>query len=391
MKIAHVAPEYYPAIGGVGQVVRELAQRQVKAGHDVSVFVPDWDKKRRIAKKSETIKGVKVYRCKYVAQVANFSTIWPSVLFKLIKGDFDIIHSHNFGHLHVFLSAIASKLAGAKHIHTTHCPWSDAKRSLVGKIGLYISYNIFSRWALKEADAIIAITPWEISHIKKHGGQKEKIIVIPNGMSKEFFTKIKNNDLRENYNIGKSKKIVLFLGRLNVTKGPDQFIRIAKLILNERKDVFFIIRGPDEGMKSTVKKMMGNEKNILLLDKTTDKKELMKTYQSADVYVMPSYREGLPLTLFEAMASGLPIVATPVNGIPFELKDGVNGFLVSYSDTSGFKKKILELLDNRRLHDMIVKNNLKKSREYDWDILSKKTLGIYSNALLNAKIHSKSN
>ncbi len=381
MKIAHVSPEYYPAIGGVGQVVRELAERQVKAGHDVSVFVPDWDKKKRIEKKSDIINGVKVFRCRHIMQIANFSTIWPSVLIKLIKGRPDIIHSHNFGHLHVFLSALASKLINARHIHTTHCPWSDAKRSLAGKIGIFISYNIFSKWAIRNADAIIAITPWELKYIKKYGASSQKIKVIPNGMSKEFFIKIKDNDFRLRHNISKDKKIVLFLGRLNPTKGPDQFVKIAKLILEERKDIFFVIRGPDEGMRSKVKAMIGREKSILLLDKTLDKKELMKTYQAADVYVMPSYREGLPLTLFEAMASGLPIVATPVNGIPFELKNGKNGFLVKYDDLTGFKDKILELLDNKSIREKIIKNNLLKAAQHDWDKIAEETGKLYNKSI----------
>ena len=381
MKIAHVAPEYYPVIGGVGQVVRELAERQVVAGHDVSVFVPDWDKHKRMSKKSEIINGVKVHRCTHIAQIANFSTIWPSVLTKLISGKFDIIHSHNFGHLHVVLSAIAVKLTKAKHIHTTHCPWSDAKRSLIGKIGLNISYNLFSRWALSNAGAIIAITPWELDYIKKYGGDSKKTIVVSNGMSREFFKKIKPNDFRQKHAISKDKKIVLFLGRLNATKGPDHFVKIARQILSERKDIFFVMRGPDEGMKSIVKHMIGGEKNILLLDKTIDKKELIKTYQSADLYVMPSYREGLPLTLFEAMASGLPVVATPVNGVAFEISNGKNGFLVKYGDIIGFKKKILEILGNKVLRDKIAKNNTTKAANYDWDIIARKTEDIYNNVI----------
>ncbi len=389
MKIAHVAPEYYPVIGGVGQVVRELAERQIKEGHDVSVFVPDWDKKERMSIKSEVINGVKVFRCRHIMQIANFSTIWPSVLVKLIKGNFDIIHSHNFGHLHVFLSAIASKLTKARHIHTTHCPWSDAKRSTLGKIGLFISYNIFSRWVLRTADAIIAITPWEIEQIKKYGGLKNKITVIPNGMSKEFFIRIRDNDFKKKNKIQEDKKIILFLGRLNQTKGPDQFVKIAKLILPERKNVFFVIRGPDEGMKSTVKKMIGNEKNILLLDKTLDKKELIKTYQSADIYVMPSYREGLPLTLFEAMASGLPIVATPVNGIPYELKDGVNGLLFNYEDIEGFKKGIINLLDDNSLRNTMAKLNIKKSTLYDWDIIARKTEKVYIKSIKHSLLNCR--
>jgi glycosyltransferase involved in cell wall biosynthesis len=379
MKIAHVAPEYFPTIGGVGQVVRELAERQVSQGHDVSVFVPDWDKYKRIKKKHETINGVKVYRCYHLFRVANFNTIWPSALIKLINGNFDIIHSHNFGHLHVFISALASKLSKAKHIHTTHCPWSDAKRSFIGNIGLYISYNIFSRWALHSADKVIAITPWEISYIQKYSGIKSNIFVIPNGVGSEFFTKLKNNDFKKSHDI--KGKMVLFFGRLNQVKSPDFFAELASEITKKRKDLSFAIIGPDEGLLEKVKKIVSENKLIHIIPPLKDRKEVIKMYQSSEVYVLPSYREGLPLTIFEAMASGLPIVATPVNGIPYEIKDKKNGFLVKYGDKDKFIEKILELIDNSSLHKRISLENIKKSKNYNWDTINQKTLKLYHSAI----------
>src|SRR3989344_2695778 len=147
LKIAHVCSEYWPAISGVGQVVEELAKRQAKEGHEVHVFAPDWDKKQRIAKKEEVRDSIYIHRCKHLARIANFATLFPEVFPRLIKGKFDIIHSHVFGHLHFVLSALAAKLTNAKHIHTTHCPWTDAHRSSLGNLGILISYNIFSKLA----------------------------------------------------------------------------------------------------------------------------------------------------------------------------------------------------------------------------------------------------
>ena len=84
-------------------------------------------------------------------------------------------------------------------------------------------------------------------------------------------------------------------------------------------------------------------------------------YQAADIFVLPSYREGLPLTLFEAMAADLPVVASPVNGIPYEMKEPENGYLVTYGNNKGFEDKIIKLLDDKKLRNKISKNNKKKS------------------------------
>jgi len=378
MKIAHVCPFYTPTIGGVKQVVEELAKRQVAHGHEVHIYTSDWNKEKRIKSKEEIIEGIYVHRCKHYLRIANFVTVWPSVFFKLLKQDFDIIHSHVFGHPHFVLVAIAAKLKKVPHIHTTHCPWTNAYRSFIGRIGLIISYNIFSRFAFKLTNKIIAITPWEIDFIKKYGGKYKQIINIPNGMNKLFFKKLKNNDFKKKNKI--KGKLVLFFGRLNITKAPDKFVEIAKLILKERGNITFVIRGPDEGMKKKVKELIGSNKKILLLPETRDRNEIIKMYQAADIYVLPSYREGLPLTLFEAMACSLPVVATPVNGVPYEMKQPENGFLVEYGDNQGFKKRILEILDNKRLQNKISKNNIKRAKNYDWDKIFERTMEVYSEA-----------
>jgi len=77
------------------------------------------------------------------------------------------------------------------------------------------------------------------------------------------------------------------------------------------------------------------------------------------------------------MASGLPIVATPVNGVSYEVKDNENGFLVNYGDNEGFKERIISLLKNNKLRNTISKNNLKKAKQYDWDIINKKIMQLY--------------
>ena len=380
MKIAHVCPFYTPAIGGVKQVVEELAKRQVTAGHEVHVFTSDWDKEKRIKKKEEIIEGVHVHRCYHIAKIANFATIWPSVFHKLIKGKFDIVHSHVFGHVHFVLAALAAKLSKSKRIHTTHCPWTDALRSSAGRFGVFVSYNIFSRVALEMTDKIIAITPWEKKFIKKYSGKEKKIVILPNGMANLFFKKFKTNNFKKKNGIG-TKPLVLFFGRLSPTKAPDHFVLVAKEVLKNHPEARFVVRGPDEGLKSKIKKLIGKEKRILLLEPSRDREEIVKMYKSADIMVLPSFREGLPLTLFEGMAAGLPIIATPVNGIPYEMKEPDNGFLVDYGDIKTMAKKVNELLENKKLREKIGKANIKRSKEYRWDTIAEKTETLYMGAL----------
>jgi glycosyltransferase involved in cell wall biosynthesis len=381
MKIAYVTNYYYPAIGGVNQVVQELAERYAGAGHEVHVFTSDWDKKERVRVKEEMINGVHVHRLFHILRVANFEVIWPSILWRLSSEKFDVIHSHEYGHLSTFLASIVSIIKKTPHIHTTHCPWSDAYRSPIGRIGLWLSYNIFTRAVISSIDKIIAITPWEHSYLLRYGANKQQIIDLPNGTN--ILPKVASNDFKKK--LGLNKKVVLFFGRYSPTKKPSDFVRMAKKIIAKRKDVDFVMIGPDEGEFSRVTKEAKSEKRIKVLGPLRDKKEIAKMYQASDVYVLPSYREGLPLTIFEAMAYGLPIVATPVNGVPYEVKNNVNGFLVSVGDIDGFVQAVEKILDHPSLAKKFAANNIKKAKNYTWDRIARKTMDLYKRVSLAKK------
>jgi glycosyltransferase involved in cell wall biosynthesis len=371
---------YLPTIGGVEKVMYELASRQVRDGHEVHVFCCDSDKEKRIKEKEEIINGVHVHRFPYWFRLSLNTFIWPSLLWRF-KGDFDIVHTHVSGHAYILIMGILSRLKGMKHVHTTHCPWTDSSfRPSVLKPFLFLNDLIFNRLSFKMIDKIISITPWETDALLKYAEDKNKIVIIPNGTDNIFFKKIKNNDFKKKNGI-KEKNSILFFGRLNPTKGPEKLAQTAINISKERKDIAFVWVGPDEGKAEEVRQLIKGHKNMQYLGPVHDKKEIAKMYQSSDIYVLPSYREGLPLTLFEAMASGLPIIASPVNGIPFEIEQEKNGFFSEYGNLDSLKKNILFLVDNPQLRKKISLNNIKKAQNYKWDNIYLKYMREYSSLL----------
>ena len=381
MKIAHVSMFYLPTFGGVEQVIYELAKRQVAQGHEVHVFCCDSDKNQRIERKEEIIDGVHVHRLPYWVRLSLNTFIWPSLLWRF-KGKFDIVHSHVSGHDYVLFAGLLSKIKGFKHIHTTHCPWTDASfRPKIIRPFLFLNDLIMNKISFSFIDRVIPITPWELDILKKFTDE-DKIRVIPNGMDNILFKKIKNNNFRKKYKITE-KNLVLFFGRLNPTKGPEKLAQTAINITRKRKDIAFVWVGPNEGKAEEVKKLIKPYKNMFYLGAIRGKDKIAEMYQSADIYVMPSYREGLPLTLFEAMASSLPIVASPVNGIPYEMKEPENGFFVNYGDIEEMETKIIKLIDDKKLAKKIAQNNFKKAKQYDWDDIEKKYMKEYKKLCLD--------
>ena len=380
MKIAHVNMFYLPTFGGVEQVMYELAKRQAKEGHEVHVYCCDSDKNQRIKIKQETIEGIKVHRLPYWFRLSLSTFIWPSLIWKF-KGNFDIIHTHVSGHAYILFAGLISKLRKYRHIHTTHCPWAGAEfRPFILRPFLFLNNLFFNKLSFKFVDKIIAITPWELDILNKYAKDKTKIKVIPNGVDKILYRKVKKNSFKKKNSI-KEKNLVLFFGRLNPTKGPEMLAKAAISITKKRKDIAFVWVGPDEGKAEEVKRLIKPYKNMKYLGPIRGKEKIAEMYQAADIYVLPSYREGLPLTLFEAMASGLPIVASPVNGVPYEMKEKENGFFADYGDLKKLEGNILKIIDNLGLAKQISGNNFKKSKNYDWDSIYKRYMEEYKNLL----------
>ncbi len=378
MRIALVGTFYSPTIGGVEKVIQELAERYVQQGHEVHVFCSDSDKHQRIEKKYEMINGVHVHRSRYWLKLSLNTYIFPGVYWDMLWQKYDVIHTHVSAKDYVLVAGLLAFFKRRKHIHTTHCPWTDKFRPWTVRVPLFFTNHFFNYISYFFCNKIIAITPWEVPLLKKWTSEK-KILVIRNGMDALYFRKIFKNNFKKV--LGIKKRMILFFGRLHATKAPDVFVQLAHAILQERKDIDFVIVGPDEGEMQKVKVLIGKEKRIHLYGPIHGKENIAAMYQAADVYVLPSYREGLPLTLFEAMASGLPIVATPCNGVPYEMEEGKNGFLVPYGDISLLKKRVLHILDDSALAKRIGETNKKKAEQYTWDIIAEETLVVYKQSL----------
>lgn len=370
---------YKPTVGGVENVIAILAKEYIKQGHQVDVYCCDSDKYKRINKKFEIIDGVKVYRSRYLIRLSFNTFIFPGVILNLLKNKYDLIHSHVGARDYVLYSGIIAKLKGVPHIHTTHCPWTDKFRPWSVRIPLFFTDNFFNYLTFNLCNKIIAITPWEVPVLKKWVSKK-KIIVLHNGMEEKLFQKLTTNNFRKEIMTNPKNKLVLFFGRLHPTKAPQELAYIAKDILKEREDIEFAFIGPDEGLMADVKKIANNDPKIHITGPWPYER-INEMYQGSDLYVLTSYREGLPLTLFEAMASGLPVVSTPVNGIPYEIENEVNGFLVPYGDRKQFKEKILKVLDNPSLSKKFSENNINKAKNYTWKNIANETLEIYKKEL----------
>ncbi|MDA3053095.1 glycosyltransferase family 4 protein [Campylobacter sp. JMF_01 NE2] len=175
--------------------------------------------------------------------------------------------------------------------------------------------------------------------------------------------------------ITKGKKIVLMSGRALWHKGIAEFYKAAE-ILKERKDACFVFAGDVfAGNKSSADEAFLRSGNVVWLGWRDDVAAL---YKACDIFVLPSYKEGFPRTVLEAMSMSRPCVVSDVSGCVEAVQDGVNGLICKVRNASDLARKIETLLDNESLarkmgqagRKMVVEN-------YDEKIIAKKYIEIY--------------
>lgn len=161
--------------------------------------------------------------------------------------------------------------------------------------------------------------------IKKYRIPADKITVIHNGIA-PFEGPIPDDEIKK-----KGKFIVLWAGRLSYEKHPELVVRTAEVVSKKNKNIHFVIVGDGE-MKPELKSMiveLSLEDFVTIADKPYSDPRSYMCY--ADVLMMSSEMEGLPVVILEAMMSKLPVIAPKVGGIPEEVHDGNNGYLIPYS------------------------------------------------------------
>jgi glycosyltransferase involved in cell wall biosynthesis len=255
--------------------------------------------------------------------------------------------------------------------------------------GLFAKQLIFSKTKFisffhgwnKEFEKVI--TNKYSNFFKKSFGKSAKIFVLSNDFKKTILEWGYNKDIIiETTNINKSllddfvinskyldlessKKIkILFLARIFKEKGIfeliEAFIRVSKKIDN----LELIIAGSGE-IENELKKLTLNENNIIYTGHI-EGKEKADLFASSHIYCLPSYSEGLPTSLLEAMAFALPIITTPVGGLKDFFQDGRMGYFVDSKNIKQIEDKLIDLISNR--------SKMKNIGEYNYNFANEKLL-----------------
>jgi len=197
---------------------------------------------------------------------------------------------------------------------------------------------------------------------------QDKILVVPYGVDLTMFKKTKKRD---------DLFRIIYSGRIEVQKGIHYLLK-AFMELDLPKSELMLLGFVESDFRQIIKRY--DSKKIKVMGHIRQD-VLYQYYSQGSVFVHPSVQEGLSLVLVEAMACGLPIIATENTGAGTLIDDGAEGYVIPIRDVEEMKNKIKYLYDNRNELEMMSRNAHKKSKRYTWDAYGKRVVDAYKQVL----------
>ena len=355
MKILQVIP--YFCFGGAETMCENLTYALLKLGHDVTV-VSLYDEQTPIARRMEAA-GVRLL---YLDKKLGLDLSMVPKLMKILHQEKpDVVHTH----LDVIKYAVAAaKLCGIRRcIHTVH---NVAHEEAEGRLQKIINTVYFKLgWSVP-----VALSPEVRKTILSFYGLKEDHVpMIYNGVD------LGNCCPKEDYRLAEPA-CLLHIGRFNHQKNHRGLLEAFVQVLKEYPDCSLNLIGDGELLEEIQQyaNTLGIQDKIHFLGNQTNVYPFLR---EADLFLLPSKFEGMPMTIIEAMGTGLPIVASNVGGVPDMLKDGISGLLVSCEPES-IAQAVLQLLNSKDLRKTLGTNALEDSRVFGADHMAQCYCDVYT-------------
>jgi glycosyltransferase involved in cell wall biosynthesis len=304
---------YYPyGGGGADRAMQRVAETLARQGWQLSVVT----KPLKGSPRREVVNGVQVYRTREVPLpgLRFISYMLAAFGHQLLRRDNGAVLHLNQLYMHMPLAIWLRRLRGSRVVVTLQCggEHGDIARARRLPLGL-------GRWVLRasrQADACISLSNQLTEEALEAGFARERIVQIPNGVDSTHFAPVspaQRVSLRKQLDLPLDRPVVLFAARLEPQKAVDVLLRAWKTVHEHQPHALLALAGDGSlrGQLEALSRDLQLGESARFLGWT---EQVLALYQSSDVYVLPSWSEGMPNALLEAMACGLMPVATAISG-----------------------------------------------------------------------------
>jgi phosphatidylinositol alpha-mannosyltransferase len=351
--------DFFPYVGGQGRHVYELyKQNSIYKKVDLIVFSPT---------KNNLPGHVTLFPETLNSKLKNIDFSYK--LHRRIKGlikeyNLDIIHVHGGPGGLFFIKSINIPVVFTCH----HTYWQQShyiKKQLWKK-----GFIPFERKGYKKASKVICVSSASQNILfNKYNINKNKMYIIPNGIDFEIFKLVGNNS--------KNLKDILYVGRIDERKGIKFLIESMPLLKKIDPDIKLHVVGEGK-LKNELKQYVSNLQLKVTFHGFLPDKDLNKLYEKIAVQIVPSIFEGFGITVLEAMAKGVPVIATRVDGITDIIKSNQNGILVDYGNYEDLSRQAFQLLNNKAKMIKLTGNAIKSLNQFNWHRIYNITTDIYA-------------
>lgn len=230
----------------------------------------------------------------------------------------------------------------------------------------------FVRWLWRDADALVAVS----NGLREYASETTPdvpIEVIPNAIELSVFI-----PPRQRHQEGSVR--LLFVGRLNAFKNVEMLVETASRLLVRGIDNFELQLVGEGEHRSNLERLVvekGLTRHVRFLG-WVDRAAIVEIYRQADIFVTATIWEGMPNTVLEGMACGLPVVGTRASGLAELVREGVNGYLVDVNDAAALTDRLADLIDNPYERRRMGKESRKiAEQEFAWDYIAEQYVEIY--------------
>jgi glycogen(starch) synthase len=337
----------------------------IQAGRDKLIKIGSW-----LAPYKPSLLGIKgkggkeAYGWNFFQEVQRYTTL----AVEAIKDEvFDVIHCHDWM---TFPAGIKAKEMTKKPlVVTVHSTEHDRTANL--SLNSWISHVEWD--GMFHADRVITVSNYMRERIfERYNVPKEKIDVVYNAVDADNYS-------NEKISVNLDNRLVLFLGRVTIQKGPDYFLEAAYRVLKKRKDVTFVVAGKGDMLPQMINKSirMGISDNVVF---TGFVPSIEKYYRSADLYVMPSVSEPFGITALEAMACGTPVIVSKQSGVSEVVRHCMS---VDFWDVDELANKILGTLEYDCLRKTMSRNGHDEAHRITWNNVARDTAEVYKKLFNN--------
>ncbi|NHJ13029.1 MAG: N-acetyl-alpha-D-glucosaminyl L-malate synthase BshA [Candidatus Thorarchaeota archaeon] len=345
----------YPSVGGSGYLATRLGQHLADRGHIVHFITYQ----RPFSLMWEQTRGVHVDLVDrfdyplFKAVGPPYTMALTSKMVKIISDSkLDLIHSH-YAIPHAMAAYMTREITGTPYVVTLH--GSD-----VHSLGLDPAYQPVVKHTVERANAVTAVSQFLKDQAHEKLGIKREIRVIPNFIDVERFVHLSGTRLivesgcvglrseEEAKAINPDEKVLLHASNFREVKRVVELVDIMRIVVDHHPNVRLIIAGDGPTRIEVERRIEALDlcDHIHLLGVKSNMQQIMC---SADVFLLNSTLEGMPLVLLEAMSCKLPVITTPAGGIPELVRPGKDGLVTKGFGQEEFAEAVIEILENDNL------------------------------------------